>query len=136
MTAAESEKTDRLARMVYTASHLSLAVLEKLVHVDPSLIPDRLVAFELEIPGEDASWEVVAVHELPLDWKAQPPAPSTQDIGRAWLEDLTRPAVLVVPSVVVTREVDYLLNPAHPDSGAWSVVGSEPFRFDPRLPFH
>ena len=122
--------------MVYTASHLSLAVLEKLVHVDPDVVPDRLAAFEIEIPDEDASREVFPVARLPPDWRAEPPAPSTQDIGRAWLADLTRPAALVVPSAIVTSEVNYLLNPAHPDAGRWSVVASEPFRFDPRLLVH
>lgn len=122
--------------MVYAASHLSLAVLEKLVHVDPDVIPDRLAAFEIEIPDEEASREVVPVDRLPLDWKAQPPGRGTQDLGRAWLADLTRPAILVVPSAIVPREVNYLLNSAHPDAGRWSVVASEPFRFDPRLLVH
>jgi RES domain-containing protein len=126
----------RGVRVVYTASHLSLAVLEKLVHVDPDVIPDRLAAFEIEIPDEDASREVIPVDRLPLDWKAQPPAPGTQDLGRAWLADLTRPAILVVPSAIVPREVNYLLNPAHPDAGRWSVVARESFRFDPRLRVH
>jgi RES domain-containing protein len=108
-------------------------VLEKLVHVDPDVVPDRLAAFEIEIPDEDGSWEVVPVDRLPPDWKAEPPAPGTQDMGRAWLTDLSRPGVLVVPSVVVTREVNYLLNPAHRDAGRWSVVAGEPFRFDARL---
>ena len=119
--------------MVYTASHLSLAVLEKLVHVDPDLVPDRLVAFEIELPDQDASREAVPIDRLPPDWRAEPPAPSTQYIGRAWLADPTRSAVLVVPSVVVPYEMDYLLNPAHPEAGRWSVVGTAPFRFDPRL---
>jgi RES domain-containing protein len=126
----------RGVRVIYTASHLSLAILEKLVHVDPDVIPDRLAAFEIEIPDEDASREVIPVDRLPLDWKAQPPAPGTQDLGRAWLADLTRAAILVVPSAIVPREVNYLLNPAHPDAGRWSVVARESFRFDPRLRVH
>jgi RES domain-containing protein len=126
----------RGVRVIYTASHLSLAILEKLVHVDPDVIPDRLAAFEIEIPDEDASREVIPVDRLPLDWKAQPPAPGTQDLGRAWLADLTRAAILVVPSAIVPREANYLLNPAHPDAGRWSVVARESFRFDPRLRVH
>lgn len=126
----------RGVRVVYTASHLSLAVLERLVHVDPDLIPDRLAAFEIEIPGGDASREIVSADRLPTDWNAEPPGRGTQELGRAWLTDLTRPAVLAVPSVVVPREVNFLLNPAHPDAGRWSVVSSEPFRFDRRLMLH
>jgi RES domain-containing protein len=120
-------------RVVYAASHLSLAMLERLVHVDPDVIPDRLSAFEIEIPDDDASREAVPLDRLPRDWRAEPPAPGTQEIGRAWLADLTRPGVLVVPSAIVPREANYLLNPAHPDAGRWSVVAREPFRFDARL---
>lgn len=119
--------------MVYTASHLSLAVLEKLVHVDPDVLPDGLAAFEIEIPDADVSHEVLPLDRLPPDWRTEPPATTTQDIGRAWLGDPARSAVLVVPSVVVPSEVNYLLNPAHPDAGRWSVVATAPFRFDPRL---
>jgi RES domain-containing protein len=120
-------------RVVYTAGHLSLAVLEKLVHVDPDLLPERLAAFEIDIPDEPASREVVASDRLPADWRAGPPPASTQAIGRAWLTDPARPGVLVVPSVVVPREVNYLLNPAHAHASRWSIVTREPFRFDARL---
>ena len=123
-------------RVVYASGHLSLAVLEKLVHVDPDVMPDRLAAFEIEIPDEKSSREVVRLDRLPADWKAQPPPSSTQELGRAWLSDASRRPVLVVPSVVVPREVNYLLNPAHPDARRWSVVAREPFRFDERLLTH
>jgi RES domain-containing protein len=123
----------RGVRVVYTASSLSLAVLEKLVHVDPDLVPDRLAAFEIEIPDEAASRETIPLDRLPPDWRAEPPVHGTQELGRAWLRDLTRPAVLVVPSAIVPREVNYLLNPAHADAVRCSVVASEPFRFDRRL---
>jgi RES domain-containing protein len=123
----------RGVRVVYAASHLSLAVLERLVHVDPDVIPDRLVAFEIEIPDDEASREIVPLDRLPPDWREGPPASGTQDIGRAWLADLARPGVLVVPSAIVPPETNCLLNPAHPDAGRWSVVAREPFRFDARL---
>ncbi|MEO7987138.1 MAG: RES family NAD+ phosphorylase [Gemmatimonadales bacterium] len=123
----------RGSRVVYTSGHLSLAVLERLVHLDPDLLPDNLVAFEIEISDEPSSMERVPLAGLPPDWKSQPPASSTQEIGRAWLTDPARPGVLVVPSAIVTSESNYLLNPAHRGSRRWSVVSSEPFRFDARL---
>lgn len=119
--------------MVYTAQSLSLAALERLVHVDPDVLPDRLAAFEIEIPDEDASREELSVAGLPSDWRTEPPASGTQELGRAWLTGTDRPAVLVVPSAIIPRERNYLLNPTHPDAGQWSIVGSEPFRFDSRL---
>lgn len=118
--------------MVYTAQSLSLAALERLVHVDPDVLPDRLAAFEIEIP-DDASREELSVAGLPPDWRAEPPGGGTREIGRSWLTAASRPGVLVVPSAIIPRERNYLLNPTHPDAGQWSVVGSEPFRFDHRL---
>jgi RES domain-containing protein len=119
-------------RIVYTAEHLSLAALEKLVHVDPDLLPERLAAFEIELPDE-VQREVFPVARLPADWRSEPPAEGTQEIGRAWLADSRRPGVLVVPSAVIPGERNYLLNPLHSEAARWAVVGSEPFRFDPRL---
>ena len=39
--------------IVYASAHLSLAILEKLVHVNPDRLPDNLVAFEIELPDGD-----------------------------------------------------------------------------------
>lgn len=120
-------------RMVYTSAHLSLAILEKLVHTDPDLLPDRLAAFEIEIPGDPAGQEALSADDLPADWRAQPPAASTQELGRAWTLDRRRSGVLAVPSAVVPRERNYLLNPMHPDAARWKVVQREPFELDARL---
>jgi RES domain-containing protein len=118
---------------VYTAQSLSLAALERLVHVDPDVLPDRLTAFEIEIPDDKAAQEVLAVSTLPPEWWAEPLGSGTRELGRAWLTDAGRPGVLVVPSAIIPRERNYLLNPGHRDAARWAVVGSEPFRFDPRL---
>lgn len=120
-------------RIVYASAHLSLAILEKLVHVNPDRLPDNLVAFEIELSDSDTVVEELGASALPADWRAEPPPRSTQALGESWLADSARGAVLAVPSVVVPREWNYLLNPAHPGAGRWKVVHSEPFRFDPRL---
>ncbi len=118
--------------LVYASTHLSLAVLEKLVHVDPDLLPDDLVAVEIDVPDSIVTQECAA-HSLPSDWRSTPVSASTQAIGAAWAEDRTKPGVLFVPSVIIPRERNILLNPAHPDAGKWRVVRSEPFAFDRRL---
>jgi len=45
--------------VVYTATHLSLALLEQLVHVDPEDLPDAFRAFVIDLP-DDIVTEVVA----------------------------------------------------------------------------
>lgn len=119
-------------RVCYTSLHLSLAILEKLVHVDPDLIPDRLAVFEIELP-DDVVREVLHPEQLPPGWETHPPPASTQSIGQSWLTDPMRAAILVVPSAIVPREQNYLLNPGHTDAARWRAVSTAAFRFDPRL---
>jgi RES domain-containing protein len=42
-------------------------------------------------------------------------------------------AILAVPSAVIPQELNYLLNPLHPQFKQIRVGRPEPFRFDPRL---
>ena len=59
---------------------------------------------------------------LPEDWQVSPTPLSTADIGDQWL-DQTGSALLAVPNVIVPQEVNYLLNPAHPQQIA--VAGGD-----------
>jgi RES domain-containing protein len=58
--------------------------------------------------------KVLKAADLPEDWTAEPPRDSTKDLGSDWAEQ-GRTAVLKVPSVLVPRSWNYLLNPAHRD---------------------
>ena len=119
--------------IVYASSHLSLAVLEKLVHVDPDLLPDDLVAVEIDIPERAGRIEQLDAARLPADWRAASAPRSTQEIGSAWAREPGRSGVLTVPSVVIPRERNVLLNPSHSAASEWTVTLREPFRFDARL---
>ena len=57
---------------------------------------------------------------------------ASQEAGQAWVEDGDALA-LVVPSLVVPQEKNYVLNAAHPQFAGVTVAGSEPFSFDERL---
>ena len=116
--------------VVYTSEHLSLAVLESLVHADPDLLPDDLPAFQIEIPDKIAE-PALAAHEggsMPDDWRD--PNVSAR-LGQEWVA--SGDPVLVVPSVVVPQERNVLLNPRHAQASEVRVVGREPFAFDARL---
>jgi RES domain-containing protein len=39
-----------------------------------------------------------------------------------------------MPSAVVPREANYLVNPEHPEAERIRVAGEAPFQFDERLP--
>lgn len=117
--------------LVYCASTVSLAALEYLVHVDPDLVPDDLVALELHLPDAAPidSWEV---GDLPPDWRATSAPASCHALGDVWVAHGDSLAVRV-PSVLIPAEFNLLLNPAHTAMREVRVASVTPFQFDPRL---
>jgi RES domain-containing protein len=117
--------------VVYASDSLSLAALELLVHCDPALLPDDLVAILIAIP-DWLALRRIEIAELPRSWRRHPaPAPLAR-IGDLWAEEMTS-AVLSVPSAVVPGERNVLLNPRHPDFGRIRVGRPERFALDARL---
>lgn len=116
--------------LVYTSAHLSLAVLELLVHVDVRRIPEGLVAFGIEVPDEEV--EVLDPSRLGAEGFADAFHRGTREIGDGWARDGGSLA-LVVPSAVIRGERNVLLNPLHPAAERLHVAVEEPFSFDARL---
>ncbi len=116
--------------MVYCSEHLSLAVLELLVHLSAWDLPDDMTAHAIELADE-----VVR----PLDERSLAAVERsgwsravTRSLGDRWLDE-KRSLALAVPSAVLPRELNILIDPEHPDAQRLSVSHSEPFAFDPRL---
>ena len=110
--------------VVYASESRALAVLETFVHLT---LEARVIAFvliTLELPSR-----------APLRRRDTRPPRSlaaSQEAGHAWLEDGDALA-LVVPSLIVPQEKNYVLNVAHPLFANMTVAGAEPFSFDERL---
>ena len=119
----------RGTRMVYTSITLSLAALETLVHLNPP-VAFKYVAIPIEF--DEALVETVAAMDLPADWNEEPPPPSTAEIGDRWVRE-SRSAVLKLPSVIISAELNYLLNPGHSDFKRIRIGKPMPFSFDSRL---
>lgn len=108
-------------RLLYTAQHASLAVLEMLVNIEERRLKPRLITC-IHLP-DDCLIEYARWLDQPL----------SQQFGDAWVRE-SRSAVLGVPSVVVNKlELNFLLNPAHPEFAG--ITGDEPveFVFDSRF---
>ena len=117
--------------VIYTASTLSLAVVEYLVHLNPDKIPDTLVVIAGEIPDTLLVTQI-DLATLSPHWNALTLQPGTQQIGTQWV--LTgNSAVLRVPSVVIPQESNYVLNPHHAQFAAITWSPPAPFSLDPRL---
>jgi len=116
--------------MIYTASTLSLAALETLVHFAIDTAPVDYVALTIRVPSD--AIERVAPNELPPDWNVTPAPASCQELGARWARQ-SKSLGLAVPSAVVPSETNILLNPLHPDFPEVVLEKQEPFLFDSRL---
>jgi RES domain-containing protein len=117
--------------VIYAASTASLAALEMLVHIDVEDVPADLVLTELDVP-EDASIIEIGLNDLPADWNAIPDHPECLRRGNEWIASRST-LLLKVPSAVMPRESNVLINPEHSDFARVGVSSSESFSFDPRL---
>jgi RES domain-containing protein len=117
-------------RVVYTAEHASLAVLEVLVHLESSL---PLAAYSLiQAEFDEVQVERLVASKLPEEWRRGPAPAEAQLIGDRWIEE-GRSLVLGVPSAILPIETVYLINPEHPSFEDISFHKPQPFSFDERL---
>ena len=125
--------TSRGRNALYTASHLSLSVLEVYVNIPQDLRDELpvLQAVRIAIP-DNASATQVSQEQL-AGFMAEPdPIAASRRAGDGWL-DRTDTLVLEVPSVLVPEETNLVLNPAHPHMREVKIVSARAFHFDPRL---
>ena len=116
--------------VIYVSEHESLAALELLVHLTPLPPDDRYLSFRLE--WEDKMTERFPVKNLPALWKAEPPDFETMQIGDEWVRT-GKSIALAVPSVMSASEVNFLLNPKHPEFKKVKISKPIEYRFDSRL---
>ena len=116
---------------VYTSEHASTAVLENLVHMDPSHFRDNYILIAADIP-DDLAMDVVSVESLEPDWQSRYEDDTLQQVGKDWIER-GESAVLSVPSALMPQERNLILNPLHPDFTKIIIHEPVDFTFDKRL---
>jgi RES domain-containing protein len=116
--------------VVYVSEHESLAALELFVHTMPLAPTERYLSFRLH--WEDKLTEYFPIKNLPRHWNAEPPTFETMQIGDEWVRRGGSVA-LAVPSVLSTSEMNFLLNPRHPNFKKTKISQPIEYRFDPRL---
>lgn len=116
---------------VYASDSIALAALEKLIHLHRNEVLNHFVLCEITLREEEIM--TLADDALPEDWRSDPPPSSTIAIGDEWLSQ-SESLALAVPSTVVPRQFNLIINPNHPDFAQLSKsVVVEPFVFDDRL---
>ena len=122
---ASSERWNPKGLMVlYAATHLSLACLNKMVHLERGTMPPRLRYAWAEIPAKLGSLD-------PTRQFVRRSLGETAEIGKQWLVHGDELGIRV-PSALIPGEDNVLLNPAHPDDEAlqWDSL---PFEWETRL---
>lgn len=115
--------------LLYTSQSRALSCLEVAVHLPLGRIPNNYFIISLEIPKNTT---IIEVSNLPKNWNSIPFLSSTQLIGDHFLKK-NNALVLKVPSVVISDEFNYLINPQHPDFKKIKIIEKNRFVFDPRL---
>jgi RES domain-containing protein len=112
--------------VIYAAGALSLAMLERLVQRRNL---GRTLLVECEVPPDLAIEDLMA--QPPPNWRALG-SPEAATAGGEWVASGRSP-LLRVPSALVPREANYVVNPAHPDTQRIRVSPPEPLEWDARL---
>ena len=107
-----------------------MAQLEVLVRTQRAKDLALYVLIEARIPEELI--DTLRREDLPDDWNALPESNTTREIGTKWATE-KRSAVLAIPSVVIPSELNFLLNPEHPDFSKIEIGTPKPVGWDPRL---
>lgn len=119
---------------LYASDSLALAMMEVLVHFDTAMPMASYVALELEIP--DAAIVGVNPSAIPGSWPKLDSIPASQRIGHGMMV-MHNFFAIAVPSVVVPRSFNYVINSAHADFPIWASLQLRrapiPLDFDARL---
>ncbi len=117
--------------VIYTAESRSLACLENLVHRSGEGNNALYKVMLIDIP-DNMKIENLDESSLKKNWHTMENYFYCQSLGSIWLNESTA-AVLKVPSVIIKKEHNYLINPNHPDFGNIKLSGIEDFDFDKRF---
>ena len=100
--------------IIYTGSSRALSALELIVHKSSIGVNTsyKLLVIELKIGEKDIA--EITIEQLPENWQSVKSYVALQSIGSDWYRK-QKSLVLKVPSAIVSKEYNYLINTKHPD---------------------
>lgn len=117
--------------VIYTAGSRALACLENLVHRSGEWQGKMYKVMLIEIP-DNIKIDNIEEEDLKKNWERIDNFYYCQTKAGKCLNEGTA-AVLKVPSVIIKKEYNYLINPQHPDFKLIKLTGVEDFNFDLRF---
>ena len=121
--------------MIYTGCSAALSCLEVLAHKSGAALNSGKFALAvISIPDDLLVSEITLsqLNQVNTEWFKVLHYPLTQKLGNKWVLEM-KSSVLKVPSAIVDREYNYLLNPLHPEFSRIKVLDITSFNFDSRL---
>jgi RES domain-containing protein len=112
--------------IVYCTDHPSTALLEILVHATRHTVPETYQLIEIAVPN------TISVFEPPIRDGWDKDLVSTQQQGADFLL-ANQHALMKVPSVIMPKASNYLLNPQHDDASRIVIAETYRYPFDSRL---
>lgn len=113
------------AAVVYASESRALAVLEAFVHLTLEARTMRFLLYAITLPKRPRLTRYRAA-------RAPRSLAASQDVGAAWIAE-NNALALIVPSVLVRQEHNYVLNARHPQFSQLEIGRPEAFSFDERL---
>lgn len=120
--------------VIYTGESIALATLEMVVHRSGiNTFQDyKLMILEAALENEN---EITTIkpEDFPENWKSIEAYPELQKLGSEWYQSKSS-LLLKVPSAIIPREYNYLINTRHPDfEKKVSIIEKVDFDWDKRL---
>ncbi len=123
-----SRWNSRNIKMLYVGEHISLCILESLVHLRKIDIPAKQYLLSIQIPDDE--FKDIRFSKLKVNWQHH--INYTQWIGDQFTKN-NMELILKVPSAIVPKEHNFLINPLHHDFKKVKIISSELLELDKRL---
>lgn len=120
--------------VMYAGQSRALSTLESVVHFNNVKPLSEFRIMVISISEQENLYTTKRIIDLPDNWRSINAYPDLQTIGSKWYE--TRQSlILVVPSVIIPQEHNYIINTRHPDFNENNVnlVRTEGYFWDDRL---
>ncbi len=118
--------------VIYTASSRALGTLEKIIRfksINPKTTYKVMVIF---IPDNSDFITEIKISKLPINWREISAYSELRQMSRKWYS-IKESLILKVPSSIITKEFNYIINTKHPDFKHVQLSLVEDYFFDERL---
>ncbi len=115
-------------KALYTSQNISLCILEILARTQKKINPPDYQLVTIELP--ETNINKIKLSQLKAGWKQH--VEYTQWIGGEFLKDNSS-LIMEVPSAIVEKEKNFLLNPLHKDFNRVKIISIEALELDIRL---